>query len=347
MSPTVSIIVPVYNCENYIEKCIQSILQQTFERFELILINDGSTDLSEDIILKYEKKDSRIKYFKQNNLGPSKARNNGINKSIGRYLAFIDADDIIDKFYIEKLVNIIIEEKADIVCCGYKDYSIYGVYSFNDFWKDKDKLSTVEFVKCLCSGVGGTLWGKILRKDIITENNLELDNNIYMREDLIFLLEYAQFCKKICVINENLYKYNRMNSQSISSNINIVYLENNIFVIKKITELLKKLQIEELIINEIINKSISSLIIEVLSNECKRFIENKELKKYKKSIRMLIENKYVKENLGRINTCDKKEILVIRLLKIRLYKLASIVQICIEVIRKIKVEFLIRKVKLI
>lgn len=92
-----SIIVPVYNAEKYLDKCISSILEQTYHNIELILVNDGSTDKSEQICIEYAKNDNRIIYLKQSNAGPSASRNNGISRSKGDYIQFLDADDYLDK----------------------------------------------------------------------------------------------------------------------------------------------------------------------------------------------------------------------------------------------------------
>ncbi|MEH7464169.1 glycosyltransferase family 2 protein, partial [Bacillus thuringiensis] len=127
MVPKVSIIVPVYNCEEYLSNCIESILNQTYKNIEIVIVNDGSIDQSEKIINKYKVKEERIMYYYQDNCGPSEARNKGIINSTGEYVTFIDADDTVDKYYVELLLNKMINSNSDLVCCGYKDISEYGV----------------------------------------------------------------------------------------------------------------------------------------------------------------------------------------------------------------------------
>ena len=109
----ISIIVPIYNAEKYLNKCIDSLVNQTKKELEFILVNDGSTDLSEDIIKSY--KDKRIKYFKNKNQGIGKTRNFGIDKATGKYLMFLDSDDYLDINACEKLYNKAIKEKSDLV----------------------------------------------------------------------------------------------------------------------------------------------------------------------------------------------------------------------------------------
>ena len=121
----ISIIVPVYNCENYINKCIESILSQSYPYFELLLIDDGSTDKSGEICDKYKSIDSRIKVFHENNNGVSYARNLGISNSIGEYIAFVDSDDWVEPDYISSLITE--ASKADLIFFGSKFH-----YAHND-----------------------------------------------------------------------------------------------------------------------------------------------------------------------------------------------------------------------
>ena len=119
----VSVIVPVYNVEKYLKKCVDSILSQSYQNIEVILINDGSLDGSGEICEAYAKKDERIKYITQNNSGLGKTRNRGIEEASGKYLLFVDSDDYIENTMIEKLYHNITESHADVASCG-----IYNVY---------------------------------------------------------------------------------------------------------------------------------------------------------------------------------------------------------------------------
>lgn len=117
MQPTVSVIVPVYNVEKYLARCVDSITSQTYENLDIILVDDGSTDNSGRICGEYAKKDTRIRVIHQKNKGASAARNCGITAASGNYIGFIDSDDWIDKDMYELLVNTAIEHHADIVRC--------------------------------------------------------------------------------------------------------------------------------------------------------------------------------------------------------------------------------------
>jgi glycosyltransferase involved in cell wall biosynthesis len=119
MSDLISIVVPVYNVESYLEKCIDSILNQSYSNFELILVNDGSTDNSGKICSDFEKKDSRIKVINKDNGGLSDARNHGIDIASGRYITFIDSDDFVEVDYIFYLYNLLKKYGTKISICAY------------------------------------------------------------------------------------------------------------------------------------------------------------------------------------------------------------------------------------
>ena len=118
-NPVISIIVPVYNVEKYLDRCIQSILVQSFKKFELVLINDGSTDNSLKICQKYREEDNRIVLISQPNKGLSAARNTGLENIHGEYVCFIDSDDFVEKNYLRSLYNNLEKNKADISICEY------------------------------------------------------------------------------------------------------------------------------------------------------------------------------------------------------------------------------------
>lgn len=129
----ISIIVPIYNVEDYLEECILSIIRQTYQNVEILLIDDGSTDDSSSIAKNYEKKDNRIKYYHKKNGGLSSARNYGIEKANGKYLMFIDSDDYIDYNMVEKLYDAILKNNVDISCCAmYLEYDDKTILTSNE-----------------------------------------------------------------------------------------------------------------------------------------------------------------------------------------------------------------------
>lgn len=264
MNPIVSVILPVYNCEKYISKCLSSIVNQSMADIEIIVINDGSTDRSEELINKFLLKEKRIKYYRQKNGGQSKARNTGIRKAIGDYVVFVDADDLIEQTYIEKLVKTTKKLDCDLVTCGYIDFSIHGKVPLNDFWMQKGIITRKDFVDHLFNGLGGSLWGKIFKRNIIESYNLQLNEKISMCEDLVFVLEYLKFCNKIGSIKEHLYLYNRLNENSVSNQVDLNHFNDLMNVASLIEKLLKELNFKHDQIEEVISKRVEIAIKKLL-----------------------------------------------------------------------------------
>lgn len=198
MNPKISIIVPVYNAERYLHQCIDSILVQTHTDFELLLINDGSTDNSGSICNEYSQKDSRINVFHKENGGVSSARNFGITKSEGEYICFIDSDDWIESTFIEKLLLPLITQNADVIFCDYyKEYynKTREVKSSSDFYNMK---------------VLGMVWGKIYKK-----KSLFFDEDLKLSEDVHYNFRYAKDTLGLLKVDLTLYHYRILDSSAV------------------------------------------------------------------------------------------------------------------------------------
>lgn len=207
MIDKVSVIIPVYNSEKYLDECIQSLLRQTYMNLELIFIDDGSIDGSLDIIKSYSINFEKIKYFKQKNQGPSSARNNGIAESSGEFICFVDSDDCIKENMIEELITKIKEDNSDIVLCDfsfkYKEYERYQK-TLIDCTKGKVDL----LVDMLIEGDSlNSQCNKLYRSNIIRKNNIRFNNNLKMGEDQIFNLNYIRYCDEFSYINKSFYLY--------------------------------------------------------------------------------------------------------------------------------------------
>lgn len=206
----VSIIVPIYNCEKYLKKCINSILNQTYKNIEVILINDGSDDSSGKICDRYAKKFTCIKVFHTVNSGVSNARNIGIKNSTGDYIQFVDSDDYIKSTMTEKLLKSALKNNSDMVICGYKTVFKYRTkpeivdninrdYKINDFLY---KLLEAQKFNYFNSPVN-----KLYKANIIKANNIIFRKDISLGEDLIFNLEYIKCSRNFSTIKECLYIY--------------------------------------------------------------------------------------------------------------------------------------------
>lgn len=212
----VSIIVPVYNAENFIKEAIESILNQSYGDFELILINDGSTDNSLEICEDYAKKDERIRIINNSNHGVSYSRNCGIKISTGKYLSFIDADDIISNNFLEKLIYIIEEYNADCVSCQLKNFYGKNIQVLQNK-KNKIQVFSADFSYGMFTLYGGFLANKLYKSELIKNNNLFLRDDIYICEDMFFNILYFSKCKKICFLKEELYFYRQYKTSSYNN----------------------------------------------------------------------------------------------------------------------------------
>lgn len=189
----ISIIIPIYNAEKDLKRCIDSVLTQSYQNFELILINDGSKDLSGKICQEYAQIDNRIKYFCQDNSGVSAARNHGIKKSTGTWISFIDADDYIEPGYCD----IINQKEISDIDWIFNDVTIIKGGNEYKEWKEYKILSTEKEIKnfwsiSLFDLVCQAPWAKFFRKSIIEKHHLEFDINIHFKEDVLFNLEYLK-----------------------------------------------------------------------------------------------------------------------------------------------------------
>ena len=221
MNNMVSIIVPIFNAEKYIGRCIESILSQTYNNIELILVNDGSLDDSDSICLKYSKKDKRIKYFRIPNGGASNARNYGIDKSIGEYIMFVDADDSIENKMVETLVAKLKKYNVEFVVSGVKviktiDGSVleYGLTEKKivNFKENIDKIIHLFTSERINGPVA-----KLYLSNTIKKNNLRMPLNIHLNEDLNFNTDYLKVINSMYIDNHVLYNYYYNNVVSVTS----------------------------------------------------------------------------------------------------------------------------------
>lgn len=205
----VSIVVPIYNAELYLKETLESVFEQTFKNYELLLINDGSTDKSEIICKSYLKKDPKAHYFYKNNSGVSETRNYGIGVARGKYICFIDADDILDKNYLKDFIDIFNKNDVELCCCKFKTFKNQnGLLINNSTDKFYHKYNDSENYDIIFSDYSGYLWNKMFITSIIKDNDIIFDKNIGMMEDMLFIFKYLEFIKNsICINNENyLYR---------------------------------------------------------------------------------------------------------------------------------------------
>ena len=203
----ISVIIPVYNSQEYLADCINSILNQTYENIELLCVDDGSTDKSYIILKELAKTDKRIKIISQDNSGVSVARNTGIEQATGDWITFVDSDDTLNPDMYFNLIEKAIEYNADIVHCGYRKK--YPDGSYKDIGGTKRLLvqGPDEACNCLFNGYffTGGVWNKIYRKSIV--NSIKFDSRFQINEDVLFNLMTFINCETIVFYDLPLYEY--------------------------------------------------------------------------------------------------------------------------------------------
>ncbi len=213
----VSIIVPIYNAEKYISECIESILNQTYDDFELILVNDGSRDSSATICQNFALQDRRIHYIHKENGGVSSARNEGIKEASGEFIIFIDSDDFIESNMAEMLIK---NSEVDFSMCGYQLYdettqNVTRQYvcdalngNIQDLAKNIRNYLSPPFLLGPCF--------KMFRRSIIEQYNIKFPLDLAYGEDAVFVFEYLHHCEKINIISYVGYAYRKHGEETLS-----------------------------------------------------------------------------------------------------------------------------------
>ncbi len=204
--PKVSIIIPVYNCENFLRRCLDSLVNQTLKDIEIICINDGSTDDSLDILREYEGKDSRFVVIDKENGGQSVARNVGIDRAKGEYLGFVDSDDWVDLDFYEKLYNTAEKYKSDI--------AVAGIVRLNDikkrfYLKITDEVLSINYntkLKLCDVPDKSYIWNKIYKTENYKKLNLKFTENRFY-EDVVFTPEILFYLEKLVTVPDTYYYY--------------------------------------------------------------------------------------------------------------------------------------------
>lgn len=219
-SELISIIVPVYKVEKYIDRCVESIINQTYKNIEIILVDDGSPDNCPKICDEWAKKDKRIRVIHKENRGVSSARNVGIDVAKGKYIGFVDSDDYIEKEMYEMLVRAInSDRKIDLAVCDIKDDN-NSVESNTEVFEIIDKKNVISAKFPL----GGYVWNCIYKREIILKNLIKFDPKITYGEDMIFFVNYIKNIKSndVAHVKKRLYNYS-----ITESSINNARLEKN------------------------------------------------------------------------------------------------------------------------
>ncbi|MEI0550868.1 glycosyltransferase family 2 protein [Brachyspira intermedia] len=217
MDDLISIILPVYNAEKYIEKCLNSFINQTYKNIEIICINDGSKDNSYNILKELSTKDNRIKLFTHENSGPAKTRNVGLENATGNYIMFCDSDDYYELNACELMLKTIVENNVDVVMCdcNIKDYFEGGIRKKDEL--DYFRLKMLGYYNIGVSeliDINVILWNKIYKRSIIINNNIRFPDG-FEHDDCNFVLKYLSNCNTYYGLDLKLYNYQIINSNSV------------------------------------------------------------------------------------------------------------------------------------
>ena len=234
IKPIVSLIVPVYNAVDTLVRCVESVINQTFKDWELLLVNDGSSDSSGDLCDAYAAADQRIKVIHKKNGGVSSARNYGLDNARGEYIAFIDSDDYLYLDFLEKMLK---NTPADMIICGFEN-EISGSFCprFNkiDLYQNNEGLKELFEVSYYLD----TPWCKLYKSEIISKYQLRFDPNLKLSEDTLFCYECLSKIRTVVVVPEKLYHYDGVWGGATKYRITF---EEQAYMSYKITSAIKKI----------------------------------------------------------------------------------------------------------
>lgn len=229
--PLISIIVPVYNIEKYLPKCIESILNQTYENLDIILVDDGTPDSSGNICDMYKEKDNRIRVIHKENGGVSSARNTGIDNAKGEYICFIDGDDYVMEDYVEYLYQLLIENEVDISLTTDMFGNFNEKQTSNETQKIVDGETACESILCYKIPIG--VYCKLFKHDFIKKHKIKFFEDIFMGEGFNFNVFAFQRADKVAIGNRKIYYYRRDNSSSATTKFSLKKCENSLYALEK------------------------------------------------------------------------------------------------------------------
>lgn len=210
-----SLIIPIYNASTYLAFSLESLLSQPFQDFELILVDDGSTDASPSICDEYAAKDERIRVLHEPHSGVANSRQVGLEAAKGMYILYVDADDQVDPCMIADMYQVAVDQEADMVLCDYRELTHEGeVYRK----QEPTALDGVAVLEDILDGkLYGALWNKMMRREWLLQTKAAFPQRLTMREDLVFLSQCLPYASKIAYIPKAYYGYERRNASALTS----------------------------------------------------------------------------------------------------------------------------------
>lgn len=318
-----SIVIPVYNGEQSIGYLLEDVLKLGISNYEVIVVNDGSTDNTKSIIEKYSLEYRLIKLVNQKNLGVSSARNQGIKASNGEYIVFLDADDRIEPLKFEQFFLEALKAGAEYSFTGYNEKNFrtksekyvdaigkgnYNFDSFADIFFDNLKVNLISYPI-----------NKIFLKSIIEKHDIKFDETIHFAEDLLFNLDYMKFVDSFYISKCNYYIYQKhFNENSLSSKFNMGFWESRKLVYSRLNLIGERVNQYKLF-----KQNQDTYAANVIVYTSRQIVnQNKSLKLIKKDLRAFVEDEYLKEIIdGEISITKRQEILFNLFKKKKVYEI--------------------------
>lgn len=326
--PVISVIIPIYNSETFLGGCIQSVIEQSYKKWELILVDDGSTDASSEICDKYAKLDNRVKVIHKSNGGVGPARNEGLAMSVGQWVVFIDSDDYICPSYFEDLLSKI-DESVDLVISFPEVILKDKIYKLNHYKEgfvtenDTDKLFSIYDLHEHTSP-----WGKLYRASIIKDNNISFSKDMCFGEDAVFLYTFLLYAHNVFILNKADYCYRGEIEGSLSKRMNTVDDEYiNYSNIHKIVSLLIR---QKLITNVDAILKLNALIEVYIWRTLNALYHNPT--SYKRRLHIISSLDFSVISLN--NSMSKKDFVLKSMLRNKLYCLYDMSRTFVRIFRK-------------
>lgn len=238
MCPLISVIVPIYNAENYLHRCLESILAQTFTDFELILVNDGSTDCSGKICDEYALKDNRIKVIHKNNGGVASARQMGVDNALGNYTIHADPDDWVEPTMLEELYKKAIEKDADMVICDFYVQTCNTCITRTQ--RISEESSEATLLALLSHKLHGSLCNKLIRLECYKKFNIRFVEGLNFCEDYLVCIKMLKNDIKVAYLNKAFYYYDQFtNDNSITRKYTLDTYRQRLFFINELKSTLE------------------------------------------------------------------------------------------------------------
>ena len=269
---------PIYNASDYLKPALDSALDQTLEELEIICIDDGSTDCSLEIIKEYQERDERVRILTETNAGPALARNNGIRRARGEYIAFLDADDFLEPTFLESLYNLAKSENLDIAISKYDIYNGRNARfepaseaDHADIFADGVVTSKNEYPDCILTSTVGSPWNKLFRRSFVLDKQLTFLTDVRMYEDVYFVVTAMSLAERVSKVNKILM-HHRIHSEQSRAKMFRRYYSQVPLVYSKIKEFMVHTGMYAPLSKSFLNLSASRCykIFNLLSSEAKQ-----------------------------------------------------------------------------